>query len=128
MGNISYALIERQTNHALAGLRALRGLARRTTDPKHLIEALGFKGQFPSRIDVVHSGEYKYMRRTEATTTYLRFSGIPQTSAQIDAALRKGKVKSLAADSLKAQYSTMHYGAETGRFRRYGTRHWMLGD
>ena len=125
VGDISYKLLERKTNDFLTAMRTLRNQTMRNS-PKHLIEALGCKGQFPSRIEVVRVGQYKYMRRSEATTMHLTFAGIPQTSSQIDAALKRGQVRTKAVDSLASQYSTMYYGKTTGRFRRYGTHHWVV--
>jgi hypothetical protein len=108
----------KQNEHALKALRAM-------ADTRRLVSALAFDGQYPSRDQLVRVGAFAFYRRTEATSAYLTLVGIPQTSAQIAAALARGNVKTGAADDLKAQYATMARGQVTGRFRRWGTRHWV---
>lgn len=76
---------------------------------------------------MVQPGAFKHFRRSEAISQYLTMCGVPQSSTQIDAALERGKVKSTAVDSLKATYATLSYGKGTGRFRRYGLKHWTYG-
>lgn len=94
-------------------------------DNRRLIAALAFDGQYPSRVDLVRPGQFTWQRRTDATTSYLRLAGVPQTSAQIAAALARGNVRSSASDDYASQYQTMYAGKKLGRFRRWGLRHWV---
>lgn len=108
-----------KTSHEIrAFLTTLRKFHRHAT----LVEHLRFDGEFQSQVAaIVEPGEYRHLRRTEATERYLFLSPMPQTAAQIDNALAIGGVKTKARDTLKAQYACLDYGKKTGRFKKYGT-------
>lgn len=112
----------------LAALRKHQNLfsAKATPRVRHLVDALALDGQFPDRSEIVRPGLFAHLRRSESGWAYLLLAGIPQTSAQVAAALARGRVKSQATDELRATQAMLSYGLRVGRLRRYGLRHWTI--
>lgn len=118
MANLSTARLLREGDVFLRELQVIR------TSGQRLVSALMFNGQFPDRRGVVAPGIFGHLRRGEASWNYLFLAGVPQTTAQIWAAVEeRGKCKTKAKDGLKAQYSCL-YNSE--KFKRFGLDHWTI--
>lgn len=118
------------TLHAIAPRLAKldREITKLDRDARHLIEVLGFKGEFPDRSHTVRPKQFQHFRRSEALSAYLTHARMPQTATQCAAALERGGVRSTAKDPYAATSHALSYGRGTGRFRKFGVgAYWTLG-